>query len=501
MDIGFDFQPVQARLYEMYEYGRATKLGFGGSRGGSKSFSEDAIMLLRRFKYPGTNGLFVMRVYQDMVDIHITPLFDMFPGLDKYFNKQSMVLRLPNGSYIRFLSGDNLNTFRQRKGRAFADVMVDQSELFTQDEIEFLYTINRSTNINITPKTLLCFNPGNIGHTYHKRIFVDKIYEKNEKPEDFEFLQVFGWDNAYWSQKELLRDGLTMKDYHSWDSDKRFDYFIKTDYGRILDALPDNLRRAELLGDMNVFEGMFFADFRQEFHVIQNYEMRKDFSTIAGLDYGRVTVLEILQQDYEGTIVVCGEVYLNNLETPGERANAIADYLLEKQIHKLEIVYDTDMDISQISNVGFEKTPIEIFRQVFKQRMGENAPRMRVVNKTALDNKKGYRGSVNEAVKEYLHVREEGDKKRCSLYFSSECKHLIKCISELIHDTKDPNGLDFDTSMVPKTDHPFDGFKYGFMPLYKPRTPNPETRHAWQIRLEKKKQKQRAENRDKFMAK
>jgi hypothetical protein len=486
MDLVFNFQPVQARLYKIYEYGTATKIGFGGSRGGTKSHTSDILMLLRRFNYEKTNGLFVMKVYQDMMDIHIRPLFEMYPVLENYFNKQDMILKLPKGSYIRFLSGDNLSTFRQRKGRGFADVMIDQSELFTQDEIEFLFTINRSTNPDITPKTLLCFNPGNIGHTYHKRVFFDKIYEKNEIPEEFDFLQTFGWDNAYWSLKQLNRDGLTIKDYHSWDDKTRFEYFIKTDYGKVLDQLPDNLRQAELMGDMNIFEGMFFSDFRYNHHIIKDYEIRHERRTIAGLDYGNTTVLEVLQAHIDGDIIACGECYLPDITNPGERANAIADYLIEKELFQLDIIYDTDMEISQLSNIGVDKTPIEIFRQVFKERMGDNAPKMRCVSKKSLDRNKPYRTVVNEAVKEYLHINKET--KRSKLYFSSQCKHLIKCITELIYDTADPSGMDFDRSQVPKKDHAYDGFKYAFMGLYVPKQKPKDTRPKWIQQLEKEAQ-------------
>lgn len=466
MDI--NYQPKQAEVYDMYEYGRPRKIGYGGSRGGSKSHSADAIMLTRRFKYPGTSGLFVMKVYQDMLDIHIRPMLTKYSELEQHFNRQDMIISLPNGSFIRFLSGDRLEEFQKRKGREFADIVVDQSELFTQEEIEFLFTINRSTDLNITPKTLLCFNPGGQSHSYHKRIFIEKAYENRENPDDFGFIQAYGWDNAYWCQKQLLTEGLTIDDYHKWTDKKRFDYFILSDYGSILDQLPDNKRKAELLGDWDVFEGMFFGDFRRKHHVIQNYEFRPNLNKIGGLDYGRVTVLEYLERDYEGTICAADECYLPDLESPSERANAIADFLLERKLYNLNIIYDTDMDISQISNVGYDKRPIDIFRTVFRERMGDVAPYMSVVSKhpNLVDRNKTYRAIVNEAVKEYLHINKTT--KTSNLYLSSKCPELIKCFANFIFDPNDPSGMDFFRGDNPKKDHAFDAFKYGFMEIYQP---------------------------------
>jgi|GEM_PF-2096830 len=511
-ELEVNLQPIQNKLFNVYEFGKATKIGFGGPRGGTKSHSSDMLMLARRWKYEGTNGLFVMRVYSDMMDIHIRPLLETYPELEEGFNKQEMILKLGNGSYIRYLSGESLDSFTKRKGRGFADVMVDQSELFSKDEIEFLYTINRSVKPGITPKTLLCFNPGNIGHAYHKRVFYDKIYEGKENPSEFDYVVAKGWDNAYWSINELAaEENIEPKDltpgevqrlinkYHTYPEEKRFTMYLSTNYGRTLDGLPEHKRRAELLGDMEVFEGMFFEDYRYGHHIVNGYKLHPHRQTIGGLDYGNVTVLEVLQRDSVGTIIVAGELYLGDLTNPTDRANAIADYLLEKELYRLEIIYDTDMEISQLSNIGFDKTPISIFREVLKQRMGDKAPKMRVVNKKSLDKNKPYRVVVNEAVKNYLHIRKicnicnaeikrgekqcrkcnEGTRQVSDLYISRECKHLNAFFSEAIYDTKDPGGGDFDRSQVPKKDHPYDGFKYGFMELQVPRKEPEDPRPNW----------------------
>ena len=464
MNIVFNFQPVQKELYKKYEYSPARVIGFGGSRGGTKSYTADMVLILRRLKYPGTNGLLIMKVYQDIWDIHLTPLFLKYPDLRSMFNVQQMMLTFYNKSYVRFLSGDSLKEFEERKGREFADVMIDQSELFTQKEIESLSTINRSINLSIVPKMLLCFNPGGISHSYNKRLFFEHNYEGNEVDSDYDFVQTFGWDNAYWSQKNLVLDGLTIEDYHKWDSKKRFEYFLKTDYGKILDALPDSKRKAELLGDMDIFEGMFFSEFRRNTHVIKNYFHNIVFTTIGGLDYGNITVLEVLQRDYEGTIICSDECYLADYENPSSRANAMSDFLLSKSFFKLRIIYDTDMDISQISNVGYDKTPISIFRQVFRERLGDNAPVMSVVSKISLDKNKNYREAVNDAIHEFLKIKDGQSK----LYFSDRCPALIKEITTLIHPPEDADGRDY-LNTGPTKPHAIDAFKMPFYAIYTPK--------------------------------
>ena len=451
-----------------YEYSPATKIGFGGPRGGTKSHTSDTLMLSRRLTYPGTNGLFIMRVYQDMWDIHLTPMFDAYPELAKHFNKQLMILRLPKGSYIRYLSGENLESFEKRKGRGFADIMVDQSEFFSEDEINFFYTINRSVKPGITPKTLLCFNPGNIGHSYHKRVFHEKRFVNKEKPSEFAFVEAKGWDNAYWSLKEMAElhkmepKDLTEKDvmnlvkeYHTFDEKKRFNIFIGTDYGRKLDQQKEIKRQQELFGNMDIFEGMFWEEFSRSIHVAKRLKPLKLKNTVGGLDYGNITVLEIVQRAPDGRILVSGECYIGDETNPTSRANEIADYLIENELFSLEIVYDTDMDIQQMSNIGVDRKPIDIFRAVFKERFNTpelkgKEPKMRVVHKKSLDKYMPYRTVVNESVKDYLAVDKITGKS--NLLISPDCVKLIDFFESAIHPPKDPTGMDFDRSGI-KKDH------------------------------------------------
>jgi Phage terminase large subunit len=487
-DISFRIknQPVQDELFTLYETSPATKIGFGGARGGTKSHTADSLMIFRRLKYAKTNGLLVMKLLDDIKDIHIRPMIQRYPILDNWYNKQDKLITFPNGSFFRFMSFDNFKELKQRAGRGFADIIIDQSEQFPQDELEFLATINRHVPVDdgkplppnapqITPKMLFCFNPGGISHSYHKRIFVEKNFEFNERPDDFAFLQTFGWDNAYWCMEALAHDGFTISDFNHWDNETRFKYFIeKSQYGRKLNQLPDSQRQAQLLGSFDVFEGQFFSNFRRSFHVIK-YTPRKEFHTRGGLDTGNTSVLEIAQRDFEGHIVACGEVYMTkeNYEGPTARATAISEYLLDHKFYNLIILIDTDATITQVSNIDTNITPIEIYRKVFQELMKDKAPSLVVVNKTSLDSKKDYRHSINESIMDALVIRERampgGKVQRYSnLSISEDCPWLIRAFTELIHPENKilANGFDYDNNHPMR--HQFDGFKYAYQGLFLP---------------------------------
>jgi hypothetical protein len=467
LDIELELQPRQLELYDLYEHGRASIIGYGGSRGGAKSHGGRNVMLLRRYQYPKTNAFIIRRTLDDLRDNHIYPMLREHPYLWPYFGKQEKLLSLPNGSSIRFISSDNYDDVFKLIGKEAADVFVDQAEQFSQDQLEFLTTINRSTaNTAITPKMLLTFNPGDIGHTYLKRVFVQREYEGNEQAEEFAFIRAFGWDNVEWSRKALIEDGLTAADYYAWTDDKRFEYFTtRSDYGRKLNTLPDSQRKAQLYGDFDVFEGQFFSMWRDAIHYIDPITVIPQWPLIGGLDYGQRTVLEVATRDYEGRIIFIAEHYTTH-ETPTERFNGMADMLIERKLFNLPIVYDTNMDINLKEYTGYDKSPAQIAREVFEQRMKDQAPSLRVVSKATTD-KRGYRVVCNEAVKDYLLIRDDGKPR---LYVTRNCPKLAKTLPELIEDPDSIDGLDFRADVG--EDDPFDAAKTALMELRTPAHPS-----------------------------
>jgi hypothetical protein len=237
-------------------------------------------------------------------------------------------------------------------------------------------------------------------------------------------------------------------------------------------ALPTERRKAYLDGDWGVFEGQFFSDFSPDIHTkspvsFSDYGIPMS-SVRGGLDYGNTTVLTIAFRDYEGNIVYFGEYYNNNRQSPTERFEDIAEFLLKNKLYKLQIIHDTDMSSNALVYAGQEKNPLSIAREVFRYRMGSNAPIMRVVSKKSEEDKK-YRVACNEAFKDYLHWK-KNDKgefiKRPRIYMTTDCPNLIRTLPELIHDPDSLGGLDFDKDVG--EDHPYDSAKMAFMDLRTP---------------------------------
>jgi hypothetical protein len=80
-------------------------------------------------------------------------------------------------------------------------------------------------------------NPGGEGHHWVKRLFIDKNYRESENPDDYLFIQSLVTDN-----KALMA--------------------ADPDYIKQLEALPPKLKEAWLYGRWDLFDGMFFEEFR-----------------------------------------------------------------------------------------------------------------------------------------------------------------------------------------------------------------------------------------------
>lgn len=257
-------QPKPLELFHMIEaagIGVPTRIGYGGSRGGGKSRSARDIMLLRRTTHPGTKGVLFRRVWDDLKVNHVDKFFEEHPDLREYYSVSDHEIRLPNKSVIKFMYAEtSAEISRKFWGPEFMDLFADQAEQLSGEEIQQMSTAIRDPKA--APgmcKMVLFFNPGGIGTAYLRRVFWLKQYLHNENPEDYAFIQAYGWDNYEWlrmSGTEISERGY----YSDLTDDQRFHLFIsKTQYGRDLNALPPSLRAGHLLGSFESFEGQYYA--------------------------------------------------------------------------------------------------------------------------------------------------------------------------------------------------------------------------------------------------
>lgn len=210
-------------------------VGYGGARGGGKSWSVRTKAKMLAANYPGIKLLIVRRTYPELLNNHINPLRVELHGIARY-NKSEKCFTFTNGSTIRFGYCNNDGDLEQYQGAEYDVIFLDEA---TQLQEIWIKKINACVRgVNCFPKrTYYTCNPGGAGHGYIKRLFIDRKYEDGENPDDYSFIQALVTDN-----KALMAS--------------------QPDYQKQLESLPPKLRAAWLYGQWDVYEGQFFEDFR-----------------------------------------------------------------------------------------------------------------------------------------------------------------------------------------------------------------------------------------------
>lgn len=229
-------QPPSARQQE-FLLARTRHIGFGGARGGGKSWSVRTKAKLLALRYGGIRILIVRRTYPELINNHIRILNTELSGIASYHDRDK-IISFPNGSMIQFSYCDRDSDLDRLQGVEYDVIFLDEATQLSEYQMKTITACLRGVN-DFPKRIYYTCNPGGQGHTYIKRIFIDKKYQPGEDPGDYTFIQSLVTDNH-----ALMKS--------------------QPDYIKQLQALPPKLREAWLHGRWDIFEGQFFEDFRPE---------------------------------------------------------------------------------------------------------------------------------------------------------------------------------------------------------------------------------------------
>lgn len=258
-------QPKQRTAFDLSLYTKV--LGYGGAKGGGKSYLVRARELFRRLKYPYSTGAIVRKTYGELWDNHIRQFFLEYPETKKWYSSERKAITYPNGSVTQFIFVTNEKDALNYQGRAFDDISIDEATQHQYETFRLLRSCNRLSNPvkqrDISPSMVLTFNPGGEGHDWVKRIFIDRCFleEEGERSTDFSFVQAFLSDNKILDEAD-------------------------PEYRKNLENLPEHLRRAYLDGDWNIFAGVCFTELSAKNHIVDPFILPERTNFFAGYDWG-----------------------------------------------------------------------------------------------------------------------------------------------------------------------------------------------------------------------
>ncbi|MBO5496079.1 MAG: phage terminase large subunit, partial [Oscillospiraceae bacterium] len=217
-------------------------VGYGGARGGGKSWAVRVKAVLLCLRYAGIKVMIVRRTYPELRENHILPLCAMLgcysPEKERIasYNDSLKMISFPNGSRILFRYLENDRDALRFQGSEIDVLFVDEATQQSEERMEKLRACVRGVN-DFPKRVYYTCNPGGEGHAWVKRLFIDRRFKEGERPEDHSFIQALVTDNRALMEAD-------------------------PDYIRQLEALPPKLRAAWRYGSWEVFEGQFFEDFR-----------------------------------------------------------------------------------------------------------------------------------------------------------------------------------------------------------------------------------------------
>ena len=303
---------------EQFLTAKTKHVGFGGARGGGKSWGVRTKAKLLAINYAGIRILIVRRTYPELINNHINILKAELLDIAKYNDKEK-VLRFFNTSTINFMYCANDKDLDRLQGVEYDVIFLDEATQLSEYQMKTITACLRG--VNSFPKRIYyTCNPGGQGHNYIKRIFIDKKYENGENPEDYTFIQSLVTDNAVLMQSQ-------------------------PDYIKQLEALPSKLREAWLYGRWDIFEGQFFEEFadraehyldRQFTHVIEPFEIPDGWKIYRSFDWGYNKPFSCgwWAVDYDGVAYRILEYY-GCTNTPNEGVK-LHPYEVFREIHQIE---------------------------------------------------------------------------------------------------------------------------------------------------------------------
>lgn len=390
---------------------RAKYTAYGGARGGGKSWALRRKLVGLCLNYPGIRCLLIRRSYAELKSNHLTPLLSEYGSLISYRESEKCAC-FDNGSKIFLGYCAHESDVLRYQGQEYDIIAIDEATQLTEYQFSIFKACLRGVNSHPKRIYLTC-NPGGVGHSWVKRLFIDRDFRAGEDPRDYRFIRALVYDN-----EELLKSDPS--------------------YIGQLRALPERLRAAWLDGRWDVFEGQFFSEFSYELHVIDGVSIPKNNKRhFISFDYGfdRLAAL-LLSVGEGGELYVEKELCVSGL-TLGEAARKIAGFAQG---------YDIDYAVASPDlwnrRQDSGKSGFEIMSAVFDMPPMVRADDRRIP---------GWR-----VLKEYLNAS-CGEPR---LRISSCCEELIHCMQSLVCDPKRVE----DASSVPHSiTHAPEALRYAVM--------------------------------------
>lgn len=442
-----EYKPTPKQL--MFHGSTADEVLFGGAAGGGKSKAVVMDAFLRCLTYANTHAYIFRRTYAELEDTIIREARNSYPeGLGKYVgNRHEYVF--PNGSVIHFRHCAHRQDMYQYKGAEIQWLYFDELTSFEQEVYDFIKTRLRARkNLNIRPCIRSTSNPGDIGHAWVKKTFVDPAPHG----------QIF--------QRVIVSSATREKKVYKMQYIPALlteNPYIGSDYLFQLESKPEALRNALLYGDWDAFEGQVFTEWtnkpenyktRLNTHVIEPFEIPLSWPRYMSFDHGYSKPFSIgwWAVDPQGRAYRYREWYGCEPGRPNTgirlTPRQIVDGILDREVEERE----NNIRIDRIADPAiFDRSRGDSVAQLMEPQSGFRGSAPGVYFRPGENNRMAGKMELHER----LRFDAEG---KPMLYVFTNCEDFIRTIPALPYSMTKVEDVDSDAE-----DHVYDETRYFVM--------------------------------------